>query len=511
MIDLKVFALPAAVLGIVLSVMAAPLHVQQAAAQESELVWQFDQSNDPSNKGRSTAYLTFGIPETDAVQLSGTCAAGSSGNFAVVHLGADIGQLAESARVKVRFSGGGEEHTLKGVVYGTQLEEGISGVLLHIDNDDPVWLMLQRLDEVSYQVPGYGATALQLTRGRNRIAQFNEACRSYAAQFAGNGNTQPPPSNDGISEKEAFQAARDLGTAEAWQAFLNNFPTGFRADLARAYLKELGGGQNNTDVNTNNTNTNTNNQNFDQNANQAPEQTVDLGAGTSPWRNINMEMDEGNTTVYAAAVESNGIEFVAWCTPKKDIGAIMRESRRGVYPDFDGRIARGLKAALGTFQDYNNSHIPMRFNNGSEYYVTAAVMGLTGEVTFIHNVEGFRANGRIVQDIMGQNTMTISAPPFSATFQLNGSRTAMCSMLRNCGLAIQGCTRQQNTTTTNTSPCGSGAVWLEGQCVKHGDVESFCGPGYKRQGTVCVSRYQETVPQCPQGLTWEVDRCVEDD
>ena len=222
-------------------------------------------------------------------------------------------------------------------------------------------------------------------------------------------------------------------------------------------------------------------------------------------------MDEGNTTVYAAAVQSNGIEFVAWCTPRKDIGAIMRESQRGVYPDFDGRIARGLKAALGTFQDFDNSHIPMRFNNGSEYYVTAAVMGLTGEVTFIHNVEGFRANGRIVQDIMGQNTMTISAPPFSATFQLSGSRTAMCSMLRNCGLAIQGCNRQQNTTTTNTSRCGSGAVWLEGQCVKHGDIESFCGPGYKRQGSVCVSRYQETVPQCPQGLTWEVDRCVEDD
>ena len=293
---------------------------------------------------------------------------------------------------------------------------------------------------------------------------------------------------------------------EAWQAFLNNFPTGFRADLARAYIKELGGGQNDT-----NTTTQNDAQNSNQNANQAPEQTVDLGPGATPWRNYNMEMDEGNTTVYAASVESNGIEFVAWCTPRKDVGAIMRESRRGVYPDFDGRIARGLKAALGTFQDYENSHIPMRFNNGSEYYVTAAVMELTGEVTFIHNVEGFRANGRIVQDIMGRNTMTISAPPFSATFQLNGSRTAMCSMLRNCGLTIQGCSRRQNTTTTNTSRCGSGAVWLEGQCVKYGDIESFCGPGYKRQGTVCVSRYQETVPQCPQGLIWEVDRCVEDD
>ena len=274
MTDLKPFRLPAVMFAAALWLAAAGFHIQPVGAQESELVWQFDQSNDPSNKGRSTAYLTFGIPESDAIQLTGTCAAGSSGNFAVVHLGADIGQLPESAKVKVRFSGGGEEHTLKGVVYGTQLEEGISGVLLHIDNDDPVWSMLQRLDEVSYQIPGYSATALQLTQGRNKIEQFNEACRFYANQFAGNGdnNNQPPPSNNGISEKEAFQAARDLGTLEAWQAFLNNFPTGFRADLARAYLKELGGGQNNT--NTNNQN---DNQNNNQNANQAP------GTNGGPW------------------------------------------------------------------------------------------------------------------------------------------------------------------------------------------------------------------------------------
>ncbi len=461
-------------------------HTPFAAAQDADLVWQFDQSNDPSNKGRSTAYLTFGIPETDAVLVSGSCAAGSSGNFSVIHLGADVGKLAESARVKVRFSGGGEEHTLKGVVYGTELEEGVSGVLLHIANDDPIWAMMQNLDDISYQIPGYSAASLRLTQGRDKIAEFNEACRFYAAQFADNTDdtSQQSPPGGGITEKEAFQAARDLGTIEAWQAFLSNFPTGFRADLARAYLKELGGAPvdnaNNTDTgNTANTN--------NQPPTQAPEQTVDLGAGTSPWRNYNMEMDEGNTTVYAASVESNGIEFVAYCTGRKDIGALMRESQRGVYPDFDGRIERGLKAALGTFQDFNNAHIPMRFNNGSEYYVTAAVMGLTGEVSFIHNDEGFRANGRIVQDIMGRSTMTISAPPFSATFQLRGSRNAMCSMLRNCGVSVQGCARRQN--TTNTSRCGSGAVWLEGQCVNYGDIEAFCGPGYKRQGAVCVSRY----------------------
>lgn len=41
------------------------------------------------------------------------------------------------------------------------------------------------------------------------------------------------------SEKDAFEASKQLGTAEAWDAFLKSYPSGFHADLARAYLKKL--------------------------------------------------------------------------------------------------------------------------------------------------------------------------------------------------------------------------------------------------------------------------------
>lgn len=44
-------------------------------------------------------------------------------------------------------------------------------------------------------------------------------------------------------EKQAFESAKELGTADAWQAFLKNYQTGFRADLARAYLKKVDAGQ----------------------------------------------------------------------------------------------------------------------------------------------------------------------------------------------------------------------------------------------------------------------------
>ena len=44
-----------------------------------------------------------------------------------------------------------------------------------------------------------------------------------------------------VSEKEAFELAKELGTVEGWQAFLKKFPEGFRADIARSYVQKLKG------------------------------------------------------------------------------------------------------------------------------------------------------------------------------------------------------------------------------------------------------------------------------
>jgi hypothetical protein len=45
-----------------------------------------------------------------------------------------------------------------------------------------------------------------------------------------------------LSAREAFEAAKELGTPDAWNAFLTSSPNGFYADLARAYLKRLAEG-----------------------------------------------------------------------------------------------------------------------------------------------------------------------------------------------------------------------------------------------------------------------------
>lgn len=45
------------------------------------------------------------------------------------------------------------------------------------------------------------------------------------------------------AEKDAFNSAKELGTPDAWNAFLKAYPSGFHADLARAYLKKMGEGE----------------------------------------------------------------------------------------------------------------------------------------------------------------------------------------------------------------------------------------------------------------------------
>jgi hypothetical protein len=63
-----------------------------------------------------------------------------------------------------------------------------------------------------------------------------DAVPKAISPFAGTALAQPAD-----AEKQAFEAAKELGTVEAWDAFLANYPTGFHADLARAYVKKLAG------------------------------------------------------------------------------------------------------------------------------------------------------------------------------------------------------------------------------------------------------------------------------
>ena len=213
------------------------LSLAAIARAESGMEWQFFQTNDPGNK---STRLIYGVPETDNLQVSGACVHSSSigANFSIVTFGADIGDLENGKDTELRVSGGGFDHALKGKIFRATGEEGLSGVQVDIGNDDPLWRVFAEKELLDYLVPGYKAASLDLTRGRDKIQQFVKACETFA------GATPPAASaaagGGGDAEKEAFESAKELGTVEAWEAFIANYPSGFRADLARAYIKKLG-------------------------------------------------------------------------------------------------------------------------------------------------------------------------------------------------------------------------------------------------------------------------------
>lgn len=260
-------------------------------------------------------------------------------------------------------------------------------------------------------------------------------------------------------------------------------------------------------------------------------QTVDLGPGDAPWRNRNYEIDEGNSSAYAASVQGRGTQFITYCNTNKKLAAVLQEGPRGAYPNFDGRVQQGLAAN-------DNAYMRMQFSNGNEYSVSAGVQGLTGDVMIGSAAQGggFRPGGRILNDLMAEQTMTLSAPPFSATFQLKESRAAICSVLKKCGANVAGCDRAEakttakepkpSTTRQSKRGCGRGKIRVEGKCILRQDAASYCGPGYRLQGSKCVQGYRAPKPQkqlppwqieafnkgCAPGLAWNAqEACHEDD
>ncbi len=239
--------------------------------------------------------------------------------------------------------------------------------------------------------------------------------------------------NANAEQKEAFSDAKELGTIEAWEAFLNAYPKGFYADLARAYVRKLGADPAPTKTRPANTKPKT--------IKSARLETVSAEPGATPWRLRSYEMDEGNAREMAAAVASDGVELLFHCAGERRLVGILRESKRGAYPEFDERIRQGFAAKGGVVGSGVPALIPMRFSDGTVYSISASVQEMNGEVSLAQDADGsgFRAAGNLVSDLMTGQTVSIDAPPFSATLQLKKSRKALCSVINKCGAKVARC------------------------------------------------------------------------
>jgi len=522
----------------------APLHAGRVLATEG-MEWSFSEFNDPANKGRLTARLTYGVPETDNIQVSGVCdgTPSTSAAFSSVTFGAESGDLKDGTETELRFSGGGFDHVMKGAIYRPRAEEGISGVHLDIPHDDPLWRALQEKDTIDYLVPGYRASTLDLKRGKDKIKSFIEACRAYAEVILGDdksGSSATAAPNGATPEKEAFESAKELGTAEAWKAFLANYSTGFHADLARAYLKKLGEGS------------------------AAP------GNGVTGLNVTFVEYPAGvfikngpDTWVEQKKAGGDALRFVETFRSKDEV-KLFDKSRKvhislniaggAIWYAHDGSALKKLYDIVSTRgadspappppppapQAAASAETPTR----SATKVSCKKLGSIRskysnrptKITFVNNSGAYR--GILWIDFKGQpkdyanlqagqqiTLDTFQSHPWMVT---DGPGNCLQIALPRSGPSLVAIGEAATPAPEKQSEkkCRRGRILIDGKCIRKRDAATYCGPGYRLEGNKCVQGYQPPKPQvqrpswqleaikkgCKPGLAWSPQEgCHEND
>jgi len=512
----------------ILATQVLPLLSTSAVAADDGMKWQFSEANDPDNKGRMTARLIYGIPETDAIQVSGVCEArsGSGLQASSLMLGADIGDLDDGKEVDVHFSGGGFDRTLKGVVHQPTSEEGLSGVVLEVDNDDPLWRALTESQGLDYGVPGLQPATLAGDGGADAIRQFVQACKSYAEALGAGGDdaadTSSPGDADDDDQKSAFESAKELGTVEAWQAFLSNFPSGFYADLARAYVKKLGGED-------------AAEENPPRADEEAPPEDVSEqpGDGRDAWES---SVDGLNVT----RVDYAGGTFI-----KNGPRTWVEQTLRG-GPAFRFRETFRSDREVKLFDPSRRVHISLNIAGKAILYAPDGK-----PLTKLYDIERAEGAEPLPPGPPPPGPPAhVQAPPRRAppprprmTTKVTGCEEGFELVKGRCKRLTErdvprGCPPGTRPVpeTDNCVPvaapkpakakCGKGKTRVEGRCVLKQDAATFCGPGLHLEGHKCVHGFREPPPQrklpswqieaikkgCPKGMAWNAQEgCHEND
>jgi hypothetical protein len=154
-----------------------------AAAQNYQ--WQATAFNDETNKGRFTAYLSHGVPETDDRLVTSVCSPGSSARFATTILGYDTSGLPQGRSVRLEITARGRVvYRGPAEVYRNTSDEGLSGLLVRAEVDDPIWDALTRHSAVTYRAGRGPRVPLSLQGSTKAITKFLDDCRGIFGMTA---------------------------------------------------------------------------------------------------------------------------------------------------------------------------------------------------------------------------------------------------------------------------------------------------------------------------------------
>lgn len=272
-------------------------------------------------------------------------------------------------------------------------------------------------------------------------------------------------------ERTAFESAKELGTAAAFDAFLANYPSGFYADLARAYLKKLGAG----------------------NA-VAPAATPTTPAARFPGvtgRNLVSALHPGGAFVKngpASWVEqgTNGSAIFRFEEVGRTDGEVeLFDRSRSVYLGLD---------VVNAVVWYSNANQPRR----PLYKIIQAQAGVvTPAAAAPHGSypkpapraagceEGWRlVEGRCVKIRAGEKPG--GCPPGKRPVP----ETDNCLPIKKVRKPLR---------------CKSGYIKLEGKCIRRNEAADYCGPGYRPKGGKCVQGAYKAPPQGAKRPSWQIE------
>lgn len=304
------------------------------------------------------------------------------------------------------------------------------------------------------------------------------------------------------AQKEAFESAKELGTVEAWDAFLSSYPDGFYADLARAYVKKLA----EPDAADDEPEVSDPEPSPPPAADAPPMETVHNGPGRSDWFNTTTPfVANSKRRAYAAVVDAGGVQLTAFCHGRGNNLRIIPGLR---VTDNNPGIAERLREGLATAPSIGDdlASVSMTFADGTEIGgVAATAPPQNDEVTLYVDRQLPEPDDRVIEKLMAGQEVTITAEPFMASFQLDGSRDALCSMIRKCGAKVSGCGGGSSSSSSSGNDgqdgrinCGRGRTWVgaQGKCVCVDSSRYW-------NGSRCVRRKSQKPKGCTGGRTWD--------
>jgi hypothetical protein len=305
-----------------------------------------------------------------------------------------------------------------------------------------------------------------------------EAPRAYAG--ATGSDTKTSDEAKGGDAAAAFNSAKELGTVEAWDAFLSNYPTGFHADLARAYVKKLSEG--------------------------AP--AAQTAVSSSPEPTGSARELECNQRKTVRSLKSDVPTKITFINKSGMYRALM-------WMDFDGQL-----------KDYGGMNPDEQ--KTLDTFFTHPWMVVTGPgdclQIFLPDTTPAKVElVRLAADDPKPAAKRSDDEPVKkkklvcgTNYKLQGGE---CVLIQNCG-------KNAYRSPEGDCYCKKSFTMMNGKCIEKAATAAFCGPGFRPQGGKCVPGFQAPKPNaplsteqkkainkgCPKGQVWNAaEGCHHDD